>query len=109
MREFKFRAWDGEEMREVFSLQSNGDGINYRGEIVDDWKLMQFTGLRDKKTKEIYEGDIVKFNDWSDDEEVWVKEVVVFEGGAFYPVSLRTSTEFIVIGNIYENPELIKK
>lgn len=52
-REFKFRAWDGSQMHYTFSVQSNGDGILYAGDIMPDWKLMQFTGLTDKNGKEI--------------------------------------------------------
>lgn len=62
MREIKFRAWDGEQMIDTFSVQSNGDGINYRGNIMTSWKLMQYTGLTDKNGKEIYESDIVLAN-----------------------------------------------
>ena len=69
-------------------------------------ELMQFTGLLDKNGKEIYEGDILKyrgklsFNDppfvveWQNDDARWTE---------FYP-----SNNFEVIGNIYENPELLK-
>jgi len=71
---------------------------------------MQYTGLKDKNGKEIYEGDIVKI-------EGFINHVVGFEDGAFrwmnvgpyLPIAERISErECEVIGNIYENPELLK-
>ena len=81
---------------------------------------MQYTGLKDKNNKEIYEGDIVKegkFNDVSDNDKEkdvlyiiewrekslgfgWKQVIPVLTGG----LDLKKSE---VIGNIYENPELV--
>lgn len=73
-------------------------------------KLMQFTGLLDKNGKEIYEGDIT--------ENYAMRDVVIFHNGAFVgknsqkdhlgqhqPIAVHNELE--VIGNIYENPEML--
>lgn len=75
---------------------------------------MQYTWLKDKKWKEIYEGDVVEIDD-GDGWVVWTIEVK-FENGAFNCSCYdRDTGEFIedtqtlkIIGNIYENPKLIK-
>ena len=58
MREIKFRAWDKEDkfMTDPFFLGSLNAGDGYD----QDWKVMQFTGLKDKNKKDIYDGDILK-------------------------------------------------
>lgn len=87
----------------------------------DDVKLMQFTGLKGKNGKEIFEGDIVKFSGCDDDvyvtPVVWDKNYACFgvSFGDGYPMSLDYLEEFYtelkdieVVGNIYENPELME-
>lgn len=116
MREIKFRVWE-ENIKQMFynagivndELYLMLDGIGF--DVVGDYrefKLMQFTGLKDKNGKEIYEGDIVRH---ATDEGIYK---VIFEDGGFYVKNLfeydfQTINEYPleVIGNIYENPELL--
>ena len=130
MREIKFRAWDSQwkEMRYgvgVWYSDYTGPvavtyeaGYEYNEWIEhDSWILTQYTGLKDKNGKEIYEGDVyqeqhmspvvIKFGDYSVD---YYTEVIA----GFYceVIGDRTSTWCVqdggeVIGNIYENPELL--
>lgn len=79
-----------------------------KGDKFFDFELMQFTGLKDKNGKEIYEGDILEYveRDWNKLKDLTVRCDVVFEDGAFKPSIDPENSE--VIGNIYENPELLK-
>ena len=124
MREIKFRAWDKnlKIMMPDFDNWIDFDGNYYERaqkthdtpnieieRCVTDVVLMQYTGLKDKNGKEIYEGDIV-----ITDEAGW-KAKIVFEGGMFVCVDNTTWgysafcnwKKFEIIGNIYENPELL--
>lgn len=79
----------------------------------DRYDLMQFTGLKDKNGKEIYEGDVVEFILPNEHEgETEYIEEITYEGSSFVldgnvPVDA-FEKELEVIGNIYENPELLK-
>ena len=75
---------------------------------------MQFTGLHDKNGKEIYEGDILQYDM---DANLSFPKIMFFENGRFVLKDNKTDRfrfditkylEYTVIGNIYENPELIK-
>ncbi|MFJ1411723.1 YopX family protein [Capnocytophaga canimorsus] len=116
-REIKFRVFDKEaktmqkvssidiENNEVFIYDIGGFDKNLS---FDEIELMQFTGLYDKNGVEIYEGDIL--------ENKKERNVVFFEDGCFYVkfqdsryrVGGFDSTFINVIGNIHENPELLK-
>jgi hypothetical protein len=103
MREIKFRTWDGWKMNyePPISMYST-TSIN---EWFEDGNIMQFTGLKDKNRKDIYEGDVVKFD------ADYIKPMVVYwnnEMTGFYPLISERPNRITVIGNIYENPELIK-
>ncbi len=129
MREIKFRAWDEKEKCWVsgFAIHQSGMFSDWAGCkkingqcVADaDWKyqheiphikIMQFTGLHDRNGREIYEGDILESN-----HKLFRFEVIWSEDWAMFTVKgdsvealIRWATYCEVIGNIYENPELLK-
>jgi len=114
MREIKFRAWDHIEMN-IPTLGGFND-MNYEisNLIFDCVILMQYTGLKDKNGKEIYEGDIVKMLE-SGVHEKWASiKIVEFDNkylgfSPFCYLNFINSNNIVeVIGNIYENKELLK-
>lgn len=86
--------------------------------IIDPNTVGQYTGLHDKNGKEIYEGDFVRFHmhERGIHESEYQTGLVEFGGGRFYAY-LDCSTlyfcgdseDYEVIGNIYDNPELLKE
>jgi uncharacterized phage protein (TIGR01671 family) len=124
MREINFRAWDvlRKKMRPVSSIHFN-HGAEPRvwmgeGTILDQSEgtiLMQYTGLKDKNGKVVYEGDILVMEDSEWDRTGKNKSprcVMEFTSAAQFAAGGWTSYDIgnwcEVIGNIYENPELIK-
>lgn len=108
--EFKFRAWDSKTktMGTTFNPFPNNTSGCFDKHII----LMQYTGLKDKHGKEIYEGDLIKF------ETHKYPHKIIFDLGAFKGKQIKGKFQGYadglffyrsdVIGNIYENKELLK-
>lgn len=125
--EIKFRAWDKENEVMIYPKGVLFDGrvVNFSCgmlEPFEGYELMQYTGLKDKNGKEIYEGDILHE---SVSTSGILRNVIVYGHGGFEhkwlvertanirgkkqePMFRNTSIIFEVIGNIYENPELLE-
>lgn len=131
MREIKFRAWDkdSKKMWEPDFIRNGEPGLTGPGKkqitIYPSCPLMQFTGLLDSTGKEIYEGDILKYvghicsgcgqsiENPKDSPYVvkWNQEQLCFEclnadENWMHPTIWRR--DMAIIGNVYENPELIE-
>jgi len=123
MRIFKFRVWD----KKMKEMNYSGNAANEDGDIQisvgfffsaycekmdGSWcptvEIMQFTGLKDKFGKDIYEGDIL---DWKEHKEILQ---VDYKYAGFRLINYNTTIPLDavcanceVIGNIYENPKLL--
>jgi len=118
----KFRVWDGEEMHEPYHkylLNSEGRLLDYKG----DWghegvdaEVMFSTGLTDAEGTEIYEGDVLLFFGQTvvlhwEEQEVCGWATTPVDGGETVTVFAYQIDEgnATVIGNRYENPELLEE
>jgi uncharacterized phage protein (TIGR01671 family) len=132
MREIKFRAWDkvNNIMCKVLNIAPSDDGIcSVQGIAVTElgvsiragkyFELMQDTGLKDKNGVEIYEGDILSYPEeeqiisivWDDSSAGWeFNEHSGLDDGVGrgdWDFNIGIAKNCKVIGNIYENPELL--
>jgi len=136
MREIKFRAWDKEhnlmctsdimghwETDYLLDLEmtvwDTSKGLSFDAMVEDRFEFMQYTGLKDKNDKEIYEGDIIEAYGYVQKPKMVVKFDEKMAG--FIPFIWKQAYEYvdyigyfsyedwcIIVGNIYENPELLK-
>lgn len=110
MREMKFRAWDGKEMKTAFDLTQDP---KYWWEGNRDYPLMQYTGSKDMHGEEIYEGDVWEYNEYTrhvikfDIERVGWYPFADGDGCGCCSFDVYSPDHGKVIGNIYRNPELL--
>jgi len=118
MKEYKFRVWS-EILDKMIYSKDNAikfyNGILLSCGDICDGKVMQYTGLKDKNGKEIYEGDIVNCMD------SWEAIIEYHEySGGWYCKNIETGNyvticnqenmkHMKIIGNRYENPELLNE
>ena len=124
MREIKFRAWDLKTKK-----MHTAENINFCGRktvtvqynpvkkiCLDSAILMQYTGVKDKNGVEIYEGDIIRGHTgryqvdcvvrWSMGNCGFIAEPTIMER-TYLCLNPGSTKSYEVIGNIYENPELV--
>lgn len=132
MRMLKFRAWDNLKKKwmsniDLWRMKFDDNGIGtiappaiYFKQHPDGLTIQQFTGLLDKNNKEIFEGDILRcktYDGWFDKEGGYFNSEVKFVNCSireYYASGWRISHNMAIpvdceiVGNIFENPELIK-
>lgn len=131
MREIKFRAWDGERLKPV-TLWGFHEGFimtNKGSADEEEFKVMQYTGLKVNGEQQLFEGDIVPVKvsihkGWKQgwihvnrnavveyvEDEMRFMFVAVVEGYGrqYVPFDKSIRQSYKIIGNIYENPELLE-
>ena len=127
MNEIKFRAWNKEEKEIIKALTLLNlcdrvsaslallGGEKKNNDLFDHLIFMQYTGLKDKNGKEIYEGDIVEYKFREDLDEIqeevkWEKDDTGFTpfNDYCYEDKVLFGKDCEIIGNIHENPNLLK-
>lgn len=105
MRELKFRCWDWKRKKLIYSIEKYLEAFFEEYFAGDNFE--QYTGLKDKNGKEIYEGDVVEYGNRN-------MAIVRFEQGGFYPFSEQYNDfgcpygeDVKIIGNIHENGEIL--
>ncbi len=119
MREIKFRAWHlGDEHFQIKPQMlyddKPGDCLVFKNQGQNIKAIMQFTGFYDVHGKEIYEGDLVRYVPYVNKNKVW--KVVWGKSGGWHIYQNDHQVNLLwyfvpdhieVVGNIYENPELV--
>jgi uncharacterized phage protein (TIGR01671 family) len=123
MREIKFRAWDKNHNRMVYpGVVVPAQGVYTDGDLVnnfEDEELMQYTGIKDKNGKEIYVGDILRYVEGDQSLSVikWLEGDLCYDLVDLPSNSPHTGhngidgircSSYEVIGNIYEDTELVE-
>ncbi|MDP1570801.1 MAG: YopX family protein [Vicinamibacterales bacterium] len=123
MREIKFRAWDGREMHHELThmLAPNGRAyptlplgaglpkeIRVKNSADLHVVIQQFTGLHDKNGMKIYEGDVLRIFDENYEVKFVVNDSKCFVDYGYPNIHNGPAPHWVeVIGNIYDNPELL--
>jgi len=122
-RKLKFRAWD--KLNKSFTYSDTGYQGHYvltldgkfqnlqNGSGGDEYVVQQYTGLKDKNGKDIYEGDFIKATSDQYENENFVGKVIFDEGSYLTWINKNdirgiNEDDFEVIGNIFDNPGLLK-
>jgi uncharacterized phage protein (TIGR01671 family) len=138
-REIKFRAWDLLKNKIIQQVSILGISENFvtgfdRDDMLDSAKweslegfshtfaLMQYSGLKDKNGKEVYEGDILLSVNAITEPEIqgfvckfknfrWIFDSIMHPDIDFYAITdyAYIQKKYAVVGNIYENPNLLKR
>lgn len=130
MRDIKFRVWDKETKHMHICGEDVHDTINFEIETNrayyynlqngcgslredSDYVLMQYTGLKDKNGKEIYEGDIVRLGTYTkgvvEYSDEYAQFIIINTNTIEYEYEpLADYTKIEIIGNKWDNPELLK-